>query len=121
LLEDDEQKVMKKLEKDLELGKVPNFSKHVQGDPDAILEEHSAKAVHLTIAIAIKLWERQEQTQTEAMKQFASLSDPYRPGHQASYTLEVMKEEGPITEEKRQRILTPASTGGPAIIGTKLR
>jgi hypothetical protein len=51
LLGDEAEKVMIKLEKSLELGKVP-LSKHRQGDPDAILEEHSANTVHLTIAQA---------------------------------------------------------------------
>jgi hypothetical protein len=119
LLGDEAEKVMIKLEKSLELGKVPNFSKHRQGDPDAILEEHSAKSVHLTIALAIMLWKEHGKAETEAMQQFSALPDPYKPGYRASHTLKIAAEGGPITDEMLQAITTLGSTGGPAITRKK--
>jgi hypothetical protein len=48
-------KVVCKVEKKLQLGKVPAFLRHA-GEPNAILPEPSAKTPFLTIVLAIRLW-----------------------------------------------------------------
>jgi hypothetical protein len=81
--------VLKKLEEKLKLREVPEFFKHAESDPADILEEHSPKTAHLTIALAIALWKEHGQVETAAMREFSKLPDPYKPGHRASYVLTV--------------------------------
>jgi hypothetical protein len=112
-------KVLKKLEEKLKLREVPEFFKHAESDPTDILEEHSPKTAHLTIALAIALWKEHGQVETAAMREFSKLPDPYKPGHRASYVLTVAREEGPIMEERLSDIINMPSTGGPSILRKK--
>ena len=64
---------VRKLEKKLKLGEIPNYFKHRYSDPGAILQEHSPETAHLAVAVAIRLWEEHGESQTEAMRQFSAL------------------------------------------------
>jgi hypothetical protein len=81
--------VMITLEKSLKLGLVSNYFKHSKDDPDALLEEHTPKTVHLTIALAIMLWKEHGQEETEAMRTFSALPSPYKPGYRHSTALKL--------------------------------
>jgi hypothetical protein len=60
---------LRKLEKVVKLDEVPNFLKHADHHPEAFLNEHSPKTAHLTIRLAIRLWEDGKE-QTELMREF---------------------------------------------------
>jgi hypothetical protein len=81
-------KVLRKLKKQLSLQDVPEFLKHAECYPEAILKEHSANTAHLTIRLAILLWEEHGQGQTDAMRDFCKRRDPYKPGYRHSAALE---------------------------------
>jgi hypothetical protein len=111
--------VMLKLERSLKLDEVPSFLKHARSDPGAILNEHSPKTVHLTIALAIRLWGEHGQEATAAMREFRALPDPYKPGYRASAAFQFAEGEGPITDKVVHSIITVASTGGSGITRKK--
>jgi hypothetical protein len=93
-------KVLRKLEKRLSLQDVPEFLKHAEWYPEAILKEHSAKTAHFTIRLAILLWEEHGQEQTDAMRDFCKRPHPYKPGYRHRAALE---------EIERGRIPKPGS------------
>jgi hypothetical protein len=62
---------------------------HSKDDPDVLLEEHTPKTVHLTIALAIMLWKEHGQEETEAMRTFSALPSPYKPGYRHSTALKL--------------------------------
>jgi hypothetical protein len=104
-----------KLEKKLKLGEIPNYFKHrYRGDPGAILQEHSPKTAHLAIAMAIRLWEEHGGTQTETMRQFSALPNPYKPGYRHDAALEILQ-RGPLTDVSVETAITLGSTGGKPI------
>jgi hypothetical protein len=72
--------VLLRLEKRVKLRNVPEFLKHGKHDPEAILKEHSHETAHLTITLAIRLWEEHGQELTPAMQNFGKRPDPYKPG-----------------------------------------
>ena len=95
---------------------VPNFLKHADRDPDGMLAAHSPDTVHLTLALAIRLWVELGNQESEAMRKFMQLPDPYKPGYRASAFVQFANER-PVTEQDedawRQRLggLTVTSTG----------
>jgi len=101
---------VRKFEKKLKLGEIPNYFKHRYSDPAAILQEHSPETAHLAVAVAIRLWEEHGESQTEAMRQFSALPSPYEPGFRHAAALNLMQ-RGPITDLSVTSALTPSSTG----------
>ena len=101
---------VRKLEKKLKLGEIPNYFKHRYSNPSAILQEHSPETAHLAIAVAIRLWEEHGESQTEAMRQFSALPSPYEPGFRHAAALNLVQ-RGPITDVSVTNALTPPSTG----------
>jgi hypothetical protein len=77
----------------LRLGEVPGFLKHVRKDADAFLEDHSAKTVHMTIRLAIRLWEEKGEPLTPSMVEFRKRANPYEPGYRYSAALNVLEGE----------------------------
>jgi hypothetical protein len=76
--------------------RVPEFLKHGKHDPEAILKEHSHETAHLTITLAIRLWEEHGQELTPAMQNFGKRPDPYKPGHRHSVAVETVRQGGPL-------------------------
>lgn len=105
----DRAQLMIRLEKALKVGKVSSFLRHARNDPDAVLEKHSPETVHITIALAIMLWREHGQEETEAMKRFSVLPDPYERGYRHSEALK-MTEGGAITERNIEDIINKRST-----------
>jgi hypothetical protein len=99
-----------------EFREVPNSLKHADRYPNAVLEAHSEKDVHLTLALAIRLWVELGNQETEAMRKFMQLPDPYKPGYRASAFVQFAQER-PLAEYEeeawRQRLsgLTVTSSG----------
>src|SRR5262249_10185230 len=89
--------VLRRFEKSQKFGKVPNFLKHADKRPQAILKKHSEKSTYITIALAIRLWTERGQPETPEMLTFSALPDPFKPGHKASETLRYVR-EGPIAD-----------------------
>ena len=85
---------LRKLEDALKMREVPEYLKHDNRDQDDILTEHSDKTVHLTIALAIALWEANGQALTDPMKEFQKLPNPYRPGYRHSTVFNVVRDQG---------------------------
>lgn len=87
---------------------VPNFLKHADRDPDAMLAQHSPTTVHLTLAFANRLWRELGNERTPAMQDFDKLPDPYKPGYRHSELTKFA--QGPVLSEQdeaewRQRLL----------------
>jgi hypothetical protein len=89
--------VLRKFEVSQKFGEVPNFLKHADRNPEYVLNAHSRRSVHLTLAFAIRLWEEHGHEKTSHMLAFSELDDPFKPGHQASESLKLVR-HGPITE-----------------------
>jgi hypothetical protein len=86
---------------------VPNFLKHANRDPDAMLAAHTPDRAHLTLALAIRLWVELGKQETAAMQRFMLLPDPYKPGYRASAFVEFAQERpgaGYAGEEWQQRL-----------------
>jgi hypothetical protein len=80
-------------------------------DPDAILKEHSVKTAHLTVLLAILLWEMNGQKLTDAMLEFRERSkrgNPYRAGYRLHAAYEQVQ-SGSL--ENLADLLTKPSTG----------
>jgi hypothetical protein len=112
--------VLGKFEVSQKFGVVPNFLKHADRDPEYVLIAHSKGSVHLTLAFAIRLWEEHGREKTSYMLAFSELNDPFKPGHQASEALKLVR-HGPITDQNAvrteiQRIITLGSTGGASVL-----
>jgi hypothetical protein len=105
--DDETRRAMHTVEKNLKLGKLPGFFRHV-GVPNAILEEHSPETVYVTITLAIRLWEEHRQKLTDAMQEFGKRPNPYEPGHRHRAVVEAARHQ-PLSEFKNA--LTPPSTG----------
>jgi len=105
--------MLRKLEKNLDLGNVPNFLKHAETDPARILKEHSAKTAHLTIALALMLWKEHGQAETALMKQFWTMPDPHKPVYRHSPVFR-MAGMGTLREARRKYAVTLSTTGGGA-------
>jgi hypothetical protein len=112
--------VLRTLEKQVGLRVVPEFLKHAEDDPNALLKEHSPKTAHLTIALAIRLWKEHGQEVSEAMRDFCKRPDPYQTGYRHGAALEVVQHH-PLQE--LGNIVTQASTvsGAPTIPGPPRR
>ena len=107
--------VLRQLEKSRQLGKVPNYLKHADKRPHAILKKHSDKHTYITLALAIRLWKERGQPETTEMRAFSELPDPFKPGHKASETLKFVQ-HGPIADPRAAQshldgLLTAPSTG----------
>jgi hypothetical protein len=113
--------VLLRLEKRVKLRNVPEFLKHGKHDPEAILREHSHETAHLTITLAIRLWEEHGQELTPAMQNFGKRPDPYKPGHRHSAAVETVRQGGPLAE--LENIVTKPSTAssGAIIPGARRR
>lgn len=113
--------VLLRLEKRVKLRNVPEFLKHGKHDPEAILKEHSHETAHLTITLAIRLWEEHGQELTPAMQNFGKRPDPYKPGHRHSAAAETVRQGGPLAE--LENIVTKPSTAssGAIIPGARRR
>jgi hypothetical protein len=112
--EDATEKALRKLEKDLRLGEIPNYCKHPYSDPSVVLQEHSPETAHLAVALAIRLWEEHGESQTEAMRQFSALPNPYEKGFQHDVALKIVQ-TGALTDESVKNATVLNSTGGKAI------
>jgi hypothetical protein len=100
--------VLLQVEKNLNIGEVPGFLSHARTDPGDILNEHSAKTVHLTITLTIKLWEEYgHQQQTADMQQFWKRENPYKRGYRHGVAVEVAR-DGPFSD--LSAVLTQPST-----------
>ena len=120
MFESQKREVLSKFEVSQKFGEVPNFLKHADRDPEYVLIAHSKGSVHLTLAFAIRLWEEHGREKTSYMLAFSELNDPFRPGHQASEQLRLVR-HGPITEQDAvqteiERILTLGSTGDASVL-----
>jgi hypothetical protein len=120
LFESQKREVLHKFEVSQKFGEVPNFLKHADRDPEYVLKAHSRGSVRLTLAFAIRLWEEHGREKTPCMVGFSELDDPFKPGHQASETLKLVR-HGPITDQNAvqteiQKILTLGSTGGTSML-----
>lgn len=120
LFDSQKREVLGKFEVSQKFGEVPNFLKHADRDPEYVLNAHSRGSVHLTLAFAIRLWEEHGREKTPCMAGFSELDDPFKPGHQASERLRLVR-HGPITDQNAvqteiQRILTLGSTGGASVL-----
>jgi hypothetical protein len=104
--------VLLKLEKSLSLRRVPEFLKHTISDRNAIFKEHSPKAVHLTVALAIMLWKQGGEAETELMREFSTLPNPHKPGHRHSEVFKLAQGVGPMTEARVQAAVTWSTTSG---------
>jgi hypothetical protein len=104
-------KKLRDLEDELGLQQVPEFLKHAEYYPDAILKEHSDKTAHLTIRLAILLWEEHGQAQTDAMRDFCKRPNPYKRSYRHSTAFQEI-EQGRFPEPGH---LTASSTSGDLI------
>ena len=93
---------------------VPNSLKHADWFPDFVLEAHSNKDVHLTIAFACRLWVELGNHETELMQKFAQLRDPYRSGYRHSAFTQFAQERPVLAEQDetvwRERVWGMATT-----------
>ena len=89
--------VLDAFELSLEIYRVPNFLKHANRDPRAILSEHSYEHTYITIALAIRLWKELGRAETAEILAFAKLDKPFEPGHKASETMKYVQ-HGPIAD-----------------------
>jgi hypothetical protein len=115
--------VLRQFEKSQQLGKVPNYLKHADKRPQAILKKHSETHTYITLALAIRLWGERGQPETSEMRAFSALPDPFKPGYKAGAALTFAK-EGPISDPQAARaeiqgITTLGSTGGAVITEKK--
>lgn len=78
---------------------VPDSLKHADWFPDFVLESHSNKDVHLTIAFACRLWVELGNCETELMQKFAQLPNPYRPGYRHSEFTHFAQERPVLAEQ----------------------
>ena len=120
LFDSQRREVLGKFEVSQKFGEVPNFLKHADRDPEYVLNAHSRLSVDLTVAFAIRLWEEHGREKTSYMLAFSELNDPYKPGHQASEALKLVR-DGPITDQNAvktevQRILTLGSTRSAGVL-----
>ena len=119
LFEGQKREVLRKFEASQEFGKVPNFLKHADRDPEYVLTFHSKQSVRITLAFAIRLWEEHGRGKTGYMLAFSELDDPFEPKYMASETLKFVQ-RGPITDQDAaqaeiQRLATLGSTRGPSV------
>lgn len=77
----------------------PNYLKHADKRPHAILKKHSDKHTYITLTLAIRLWKERAQPETTHMQAFSELPDPFKPGHKASETLKFVQ-HGPIADPR---------------------
>jgi len=116
-------KVLEEFEKQSEFRKVPNHLKHADRKPWAILKKHDEKHTRITLALAIRLWKDRGQPETDEMRVFSALPDPFKPEHRASETLKYVR-HGPISgleaaKPHFEALLTATSTQGTVIIEKK--
>ncbi len=109
-----------KFEVSQKFGEIPNFLKHVDRDPEYVLNAHSRLSVNLTVAFAIRLWVEHGREKTSYMVGFSELDDPFKPGHQASEALKLVRHD-PITDQNSvrteiQRIITLGSTRSASVL-----
>lgn len=95
------------MERALRIGEVPGYLRHAESDPQDILLVHSAATLHLTMALAIRLWEENGKALTDAMREFNKRPSPYKPGYRHSAALEIVQ-DGSLPELRS--IVTHEST-----------
>ena len=78
------------------------------------MREHSPETAHLTITLAIRLWEEHGQELTPAMQNFSKRPDPYQPGHRHSAAVETVRHGAPLAQ--LENIVTKPSTASSAAI-----
>ena len=96
------------------VSEIPNYLKHGDRYPDAILKEHSPETTHITIALAIRLWREHGEGETEAMR---ARPNPYEPGKRHDAALKII-ESGEIADAAK---ITTSSTGSPIERGPRRR
>ena len=111
--------VLRRFEKSHKLDKVPNFLKHADKRPQAILKKHDEKSTYITLALAIRLWTERGQKETDEMRRFSALPDPFKPEHRASEMLKYVR-TGPISDLGASQphldaLLNATSTGGAVV------
>lgn len=107
-------KMLKKIEEELNLREVPEYLKHAEHYPEAILKEHSPETAHITIALAIRLWREHGRKETEPMRAFSRRKNPYEPKKRHYAATEIIA-SGDIAEVTK---ITASSTGGsPTTLG----
>ena len=82
--------------------------------------DEDSLAIHTLAYAAGCLLREHGREKTPCMVGFSELDDPFKPGHQASERLRLVR-HGPITEQdvvqtEIQRILTLGSTGGASVL-----
>jgi hypothetical protein len=115
--------VLRQFEKSHKLDKVPNFLKHADRRPQAILKKHSETSTYTTLALAIRLWKDRGQPETAEMRSFSALPDPFKSGRRASKALQYVR-EGPISDLEAAKahfeaLLVTTSTQGALIVEEK--
>jgi hypothetical protein len=88
-------------EEKLGLRSIPEFLKHADWYPHAVLKEHSAETAHITFALAIRLWKDNVGAETEPMRAFGLRKKPYEPEkllHAATDVIAGGREIGDIAE-----------------------
>jgi hypothetical protein len=97
--------------------KVPTFLKHAEWDPQEMLDAHSPESVHLTLVLAIRLWNELGGKETSAMRDFSQFPNPYKPEHKASEAIAFLQDSPPLADQDEatrranlQRILNSPST-----------
>jgi hypothetical protein len=115
--------VLRQFEKSQQLGEIPNYLKHADKRPQAILKKHSETHTYITLALAIRLWGERGQPETSEMRDFSALPNPFKPGYRAGAALKFAK-EGPISDPQAARteiqgITTLGSTNGAVITEKK--
>ena len=100
--------LLKKVEKALNLREIPEYLKHSEYYPEAILKEHSPETAHAIIALSIRLWIEHGEDQTERMRAFALRPIPYEPELRHAVATEVIAKGGDIAKAAS---LTRKSTG----------
>jgi hypothetical protein len=111
--------VLRKFKASQKFGTLPNFLKHADRDPDYVLNTHSKISVHLTLALAIRLWEEHGRKKTPEMIAFSDVIDPFKPGYKSSETLAFVRHSAildpDMVDMELQRMASLPSTGGPAL------
>jgi len=84
------------IEEKLGLRAIPEFLKHADWYPHAVLKEHSAEAAHITFTLAILLWKDNVGAETEPMRTFGLRKNPYEPAKLHHAATEVITGGGEI-------------------------
>jgi len=95
------------IEEKLGLREIPEFLKHADWYPHAVLKEHSAEAAHITFTLAILLWKDNVGAETEPMRTFGLRKNPYEPAKLHHAATEVITGAGRSATSPRSRLARP--------------